>query len=65
MNLLIQAGIFNNLYNSCFSNNLSNMSDFLTIVVIISLMALDLTWESALLVDRAIFESQVGSYHQR
>ena len=46
LNLLIQAVILKDLYNSCFSSNLSNVSNFSIVEVIFSLMTLDSTWNS-------------------
>ena len=46
LNLLIQAVILKDFYNSCFSSNLSNVSNFSIVEVIFSLMTLDSTWNS-------------------
>ena len=70
-NLLIQAVILENSYNSCFSNKLSNVSDFSIVVVIISLMALHSTWNSVIgpmvgwPCDNEMSESQVRLFQQR
>ena len=59
-----------NLYNSCFSNNLSSASDFSIVVVIIPLVALDSTLDSVVRCmagqwgHNEMLERQVGLFHQ-